>query len=129
MSKSTWIAASAIAAIMTSASFAVTPSSRDTGNLDFGLLEGDLSGWHLAVYGAGATRNLENGDDVIERDLALQIQPGDPPQRVLDVFRQADGEQFLPDTLRTDLQQLVDRLVQASQYTVRHAGIAADAIQ
>ena len=69
MSKSTWIAASAIAAIMTSASFAVTPSSRDTGNLDFGLLEGDLSGWHLAVYGAGATRNLENGDDVIERDL------------------------------------------------------------
>ena len=64
MSKSIWIAA-AVAAVMTSASFAVTPSSRDTDNLDFGLLEGDLSGWHLAVYGAGATRNLENESGTI----------------------------------------------------------------
>lgn len=70
MSKSTWIAAAAVAAVMTSASFAVTPSSRDTDNLDFGLLEGDLSRWHLAVYGAGATRNLEDENGaIVEKDL------------------------------------------------------------
>lgn len=69
MSKSIWIAA-AVAAVMTSASFAVTPSSRDTDNLDFGLLEGDLSGLHLAVYGSGATRNLEDKNGfVVEKDL------------------------------------------------------------
>ena len=69
MSKSIWIAAASIAAIMTSASFAVTPSSRATGNLDFGLFEEDLSRWHLAVYGAGATRNFESkGGAVVEMD-------------------------------------------------------------
>ncbi|MGI5870336.1 MAG: hypothetical protein ACOX9C_12960 [Kiritimatiellia bacterium] len=69
MSKSTWIAAAGIAAIMTSVSFAVTPSSRATGNLDFGLFEQDLSRWHLAVYGAGATRNLESKSGaVVEMD-------------------------------------------------------------
>ena len=69
MSKSIWIAA-AVAAVMTSASFAVTPSSRDTDNLDFGLLEGDLSGWHLAVYGAGATRNLEDkSGTIVEKEI------------------------------------------------------------
>lgn len=69
MSKSTFIAGAAIAALMTTAALAVTPASRDTGNLDFALPAENLNDFHMALYAGTFTRNVQGDFGLTEMDL------------------------------------------------------------
>lgn len=60
MSKITLLACVAVATALTTSTFAITPNSRDTGSIDFGVLGEDLSAWHLALYVGQSTRTMDN---------------------------------------------------------------------
>ncbi len=68
MSKTTLIACVAVATALTTSTFAVTPTGRDTGSLNFAGIGNDLSGWHLALYAGSSTRTVEN-----DRNITTEI--------------------------------------------------------
>lgn len=59
MSKTTLIACLAVATALTTSTFAVTPASRDMGELNFKWAAEDFSGFHLALFGGRATRKMK----------------------------------------------------------------------
>ena len=69
MSKTTLIACVAVAAL-TSSTFAVTPTARDTGSINYAGLGNNLSGWHLALFAGSSTRYMDN-DRNIETEIDL----------------------------------------------------------
>lgn len=69
MSKSTFFAGAAIATLMTTAAYAITPASRDTGNINFALPAENLNDFHMALYAGSFTRNVQSDFGTAEIDL------------------------------------------------------------
>lgn len=70
MSKITLLACVAVATALTTSTFAVTPTGRDTGSINFQALGNDLNAWHLALYVGRSTRTVEN-DNNFETEIDL----------------------------------------------------------
>lgn len=69
MSKSPFLASVALATIMTTAALAITPASRDTGDINFALPAENLNDFHMALYAGSFTRNVKSDFGVAEIDL------------------------------------------------------------
>ncbi len=64
MSKISLLACVAVATAMTTSTFALTPTGRDTGTINFGGVGENLNAWHLALYAGTSTRKVENNHNL-----------------------------------------------------------------
>ena len=69
MSKTNILASIALAALIAAPALAVTPGSRETKGSGYAVLAQDLTEWHLAFYGASATRTVKNKGFESEMDI------------------------------------------------------------